>query len=93
MAEETTRHNAQLQNRIVAAEIEDVRSGRRYGFAALGLLVAAGLFAAYLGFQILAVALVGTGTVGVVVSFIRRVRRKDDEEEEPPKHKKRPGGR
>lgn len=71
MAERSMQHTQDAENKIIQAEINDTRDGRRYGFMALMALVAAALVAGYMGLSTLALTFVGAGALGTIGAFIK----------------------
>ena len=70
MAEDTLKHQKGMQEQALLADIEDQRSGRRYGFAALLVLLICALITGLQGHAVLAGAFLTTAALGTVGSFI-----------------------
>jgi len=71
MAEGNLKHAQTVQLRALEADVEDIKAGRRFGFAALLVLIFCALVCGYLKNNTLALAFLGTGAVGTVVAFIK----------------------
>lgn len=71
MAESQLAHSQQIQSEAIAAEIADQKEGRRLGFAALVLLIAAALACVLTGHDAIATAFLGAGAVGIIGLFIK----------------------
>jgi uncharacterized membrane protein len=81
MAESELRHSQEMQVRVVDAEVNNVKSGRAYGFSALVLIISAAGGAAYLDQIAIALAFLGTGVLGIITTLVtgRRNQREPDE--------------
>lgn len=71
MAESSLSHTQELQAIALGADIEDMRGGRRYGFAALVLLIGGAIVATFLKAPILAGLFLGTGALGTIGVLVR----------------------
>lgn len=71
MAENNMAHHHAMQEKAVTADVDDLRNGRRYGFAALALLFVGAVFSVWWGNTTLALAFLGTGALGTVGHLIK----------------------
>jgi uncharacterized membrane protein len=70
MAEDALIHQKKMEEIALQATINDVKDGRRFGFAALVLLIVSALVCGIYGYQILAGAFLGAGALGTIGAFI-----------------------
>lgn len=78
MAEHNLKHNQDFQMGALNADIKDSGDGRKYGFAALCLLILGAIFSTWLDNTALALAFLGTGALGVIGLFIRGRKETED---------------
>ena len=71
MAENEMEHGRKLQDVALKADIDDTKSGRRYGFFALMALILSALACVYMDKEGVALAFLGMGVIGTVGLFIK----------------------
>lgn len=71
MAEGSLSHSQQMEERALAADIEDTKAGRWFGFVALICLIGAALFCAWIGQVWLAGMFIGAGALGTIGVLVR----------------------
>ena len=77
MAENNLEHAHHMQRTAIAADVQDMKDGRRFGFAALIILILSALLCGSLGNNTLALAFLGAGALGVIGNFIDGRKGKD----------------
>ena len=75
MAEDQLKHDQAMDNKVIKAEVDDLKQGRLYGFLALMALIVAAVSTGLAGHTILAGSFLGAGVLGVVGAFINGRRR------------------
>lgn len=71
MAEQQLDHAQRMQEIALRGDIQDMRDGRRFGFAALLALIIGAVVCGIMGSQTLALAFLGASALGVVGALIR----------------------
>ena len=71
MAERNLDHLHKMNEKALDGQIADVKDVRRYGFAALALLIIGAIVATYMGNLQLAALFLGVGALGTIGAFIR----------------------
>lgn len=71
MAEDDLKHTHELQNRALAADIADMREGRRLGFVALLILIGGAIGCGLMGKDTIALALLGASVIGTIGTLIK----------------------
>lgn len=80
MAESSLAHNHRLPKASLDADIDDIKGGRRYGFAAFSLLTFGAIVATSLNEPIIAGLFLGTGALGTIGLFVRSTIGRDEEQ-------------
>ena len=71
MAEIQQTHNAEVERKIITAQIEDQKRGMQYGLFALVLLIANAAFFGFVGNNLVAGLFLTAGVIGIIPTFIR----------------------
>lgn len=71
MAKSNLTHSQDLQSRALGADIDDMKEGRRLGFAALVVLMVGAIICGLLNKDTIALALLGATVVGTIGQLIK----------------------
>lgn len=71
MAEQQMSHSQRMQETALQGDIQDMRDGRRFGFAALLALIVGAIICGALGHEVIALAFLGATAVGAVGALIK----------------------